>query len=121
MSALVVAGIGLIGGLGAIARFLLDGAVSRTAARRFPLGTLAVNLSGSLALGVLAGARLSGDPDRLAATGFIGAFTTFSTWVLETHRLGEEDRLRLGWLNLLGSLVVGLAAAWIGRVVGEAL
>jgi fluoride exporter len=121
MSALVVAGIGLIGGLGAIARFLLDGAVSRSAAGRFPLGTLAVNLSGSLVLGVLAGAGLSGDADRLVATGFIGAFTTFSTWVLETHRLGEDDRMRLGWLNLLGSLALGLVAAWLGRMVGEAL
>jgi CrcB protein len=121
MSALVVAGIGLVGGLGAIGRFLLDAAVSRTAPGPFPVGTLSVNLCGSFALGVLAGAALSGDAERLAATGFIGAFTTFSTWALESHRLGEDGRLRLVWLNLLVSLVLGLAAGWLGRTVGAAL
>jgi CrcB protein len=121
MSALVVVGIGLVGGLGAIARFLLDGAVSRAAPGAFPLGTLTVNVAGSLVLGILAGAALSGDADRLAATGFIGAFTTFSTWALESHRLGEDGRLRLAWLNLLVSLGLGLAAAWLGRTVGAAL
>jgi fluoride exporter len=121
VSALLVAGIGLVGGVGAVTRFLLDGAVSRAAPGRFPLGTLAVNVSGSLVLGVLAGAALAGDAERLAATGFLGAFTTFSTWTLESHRLGEDGELGLGWMNLLVSLVAGLAAAWLGREIGAAL
>jgi CrcB protein len=117
----VLVAIGLLGGAGSIARFVLDAAVTRRAGRDFPLGTLAVNLSGSLALGVLVGAALTGDPYRLAGTGLLGAYTTFSTWALESHRLAEDGRLRLGALNVAVSLVLGVAAAWLGRRLGAAL
>ena len=100
MTALVVVGVGLLGGVGAVARFLLDGAVASRAASAFPWGTLAVNLSGALALGILHGAGVSGDALRLFGTGLLGAYTTFSTWMLESHRLGEDGRLRLGWANV---------------------
>jgi len=110
-----------VGGLGAIARFLLDGAVSGRAGGSFPWGTFAVNLTGAFALGVLAGAAISADAYRLAGTGLLGAYTTFSTWALESHRLGEEGRLRLGLANLLISLVAGLAVAWAGQRIGGAL
>ena len=112
--------VGAVGGLGAIARFLLDGAISARARRGFPFGTLAVNLSGSFALGVVAGVALSVGVNRIVATGLIGAFTTFSTWALESHRLGEDGRLRLGALNFGASLVLGVAAAWLGRRLGGA-
>jgi CrcB protein len=121
MSLAVVLGIGLLGGAGAIARFLLDGAVSSPRGRRFPWGTLAVNLTGALALGVLTGAAVGGDALRLAGTGLIGAFTTFSTWVFESHRLGEDGELRLGLVNLLASLALGIAAVWAGRQLGSVL
>jgi CrcB protein len=116
-----VIGIGLVGGVGAIGRFLLDGAVSARAGRSFPWGTLAVNLTGAFALGVLAGAAISDDAYRLAGTGLLGAYTTFSTWALESHRLAEEGRMRLGLANLLVSLAAGLAAAWLGQRIGAAL
>jgi CrcB protein len=115
VTAAVVLGVGVLGGVGAIARFLLDGAVAQRAGSAFPWGTLAVNVSGSLLLGLVAGAALDGDDYRLAGTGLLGAYTTFSTWMLESHRLGEEGRLRLGALNVAVSLVVGLAAVWMGR------
>ncbi len=121
MSAAVMLGVGLLGGVGAIGRFLLDGAIARRAGGGFPWGTLAVNLSGSLLLGVLVGAALGGDALRLAATGLIGAFTTFSTWALESHRLGEDGRLRLGLANFLVSLVLGVAMALLGRELGGLL
>jgi fluoride exporter len=114
MSVALVLGIGVIGGAGAIARFLLDGAVSQRVGGRFPWGTLAVNASGSFLLGVVAGA-VDGDAYRLLATGLLGAYTTFSTWMLESHRLGEDGRLRLGAANFALSLAVGIAAVWIGR------
>jgi CrcB protein len=121
VSALVLAGVGALGGVGAVARLLLDGAVSARAGRGFPWGTLAVNLSGAFALGVLVGAAVSGDALRLAATGFLGSFTTFSTWVLESHRAAEDGRLRLGAANLAVSLVLGVTLAWLGRLAGGAL
>jgi len=121
VSALVLVGVGVLGGGGAVARLLLDGAVSARAGRSFPWGTLAVNLSGAFALGVLVGAALSGDGLRLAATGLLGSFTTFSTWALESHRAAEDGRLRIGLANLGVSLVLGVALAWLGRLLGGAL
>ena len=121
MSLVVVVGIGVLGGIGAIARFLLDTAVSSLTGRRFPWGTLAVNLAGALALGVITGAAVEGDALRLAGTGLLGAFTTFSTWLYESHRLGEDGELRWGVANLLASLALGIAAVWLGRRLGAAL
>jgi fluoride exporter len=117
----VLAGIGLLGGLGATGRFLLDGAVASRLGRGFPFGTLAVNLTGTFALGVLDGAAVGGDALRLAGIGFLGAYTTFSTWALEAHRLGEDGRTRLGLANFAVSLALGLGSAWLGRQLGVAL
>jgi CrcB protein len=121
VSAVVLIGIGLVGGVGAIARFLLDGAVAGRLGRDFPFGTLAVNLLGAFVLGALVGAAVDGDAYRVAGTGLLGSFTTFSTWALESHRLGEDGRLRLGLANFAISLVLGVAAAWAGRHLGAAL
>jgi CrcB protein len=118
---MIVVAIAAVGGLGAIARFLLDGAVSSQLGRAFPFGTLAVNLTGAFALGVLDGAAVGGDALRIAGVGFLGAYTTFSTWALEAHRLGEDGRMRLGLANLLVSLALGLGCAWVGRQLGLAL
>jgi CrcB protein len=121
MSPAVVLCVGLIGGVGAIARFLVDGAVSARLGRRFPFGTLAVNLSGSFGLGLIAGIVLSDDAYDVAGTGFVGAFTTFSTWALESHRLEEDGQAGLGALNFGVSLVLGVLLAWAGRELGRAL
>jgi CrcB protein len=64
---------------------------------------------------------VSGDALRLLGTGLLGAYTTFSTWMLESHRLGEDGRLRLGWANVLVSLGLGLACVWLGDQIGGAL
>lgn len=121
MSLAALLGVGLVGGLGAVARFLLDGTVAGRLGRDFPYGTLAVNLVGVFLLGILAGAALSEDAYRVLGTGLLGAFTTFSTWALESHRLGEDGRVRLTILNFAVSLVLGLALAWAGREVGMLL
>jgi fluoride exporter len=118
---IVLLAAGLVGGLGSIARFALDGAVSRRAGRAFPFGTLAVNLSGAFVLGLLAGVALSDAAYRVAGAGLIGAFTTFSTWALESHRLAEDGRAPLGALNFAASLVLGVALSWAGNRLGAAL
>jgi CrcB protein len=121
MSLGIVCGVGLLGGLGAIARFGLDGVVAGRTGRRFPYGTFVVNIVGCLAEGVVIGAAVGPDAYRLLGTGLIGSFTTFSTWVLESNRLGEDGELGLGSLNFLVSLLLGIAAVWVGRYVGASL
>jgi fluoride exporter len=115
MSVAAIIGMGLLGGVGSVGRFLLDGGIAGRIGRDFPYGTLAVNVLGSFLLGVLVGAAVSGDACRLAATGLVGSFTTFSTWALESHRLGEDGELRAGMLNFAVSLALGVTAAWAGR------
>ena len=110
--------VGALGGLGALARFLLDALVSSAGGARFPLGTLLVNLSGALVLGLLAGIALSGDAYLLAGTAVIGSYTTFSTWMLESHRLAEDGQRWLLWANIGLSLVAGVGAAALGRLLG---
>ena len=117
MSAATWIGIGLLGGLGAVARVVLGAAVDARARSAFPWGTLAVNVTGAFALGTLVGAGLGGEGYTLAATGFLGSFTTFSTWVVDSRLLGS----RLGAANLAAALVLGLLAAWLGRELAELL
>jgi CrcB protein len=114
-------GIALLGGVGAVARLLLDARVSDRVGGDFPLGTLVVNLLGSLVLGALAGAAVRGAAAELLGTGLVGAFTTFSTWMLESQRLAEGGRGSMAVLNLLLSLLAGLGAAWAGFHLGRAL
>jgi fluoride exporter len=114
----VVLGAGVLGGIGAMLRFLLDGAVTRRTGGGFPFGTLAVNLSGALILGILTGAALRGDGYELWGVGLVGGYTTFSTWMLETHRLAAERRGLAAAINIIGSIVLGVLAAWIGRSLG---
>jgi CrcB protein len=121
MSVPVLILVGALGGVGAIGRFLLDGAVSRRVAGGFPFGTLAVNLTGAFLLGLFLGAALEGDAYRELGTGLVGGYTTFSTWALESHRLGEDGEVRLGGANFVLSLVAGVTAAWLGRELGGAL
>lgn len=72
-------------------------------------------------LGLVVGLTLGQGTYRIAGTGLIGAFTTFSPWTLESHRLGEDGRLRLGVTNFAISLSLGIVAAWFGRRIGVAL
>jgi len=120
MSAPIVLAVGVLGGLGAVARHLLDGAISRRSRSAFGFGILAVNLSGALLLGVLAGAAVDGDAHRLLAGGLLGAYTTFSTWMLQSRRLAEDGAPALAALNLAAGLLLGLLAVWAGRELGAA-
>ncbi len=111
-------GVGAAGAIGSAARYLLHGAVARRLGH--PIGTLAVNLTGTLALGVLVGATLHGDAYRIAATGFLGAYTTFSAWMLEAYHQAEERQPRRAVANIVVSLLLGIAAIALGRHLGAA-
>ena len=112
---------GVLGASGAVARFALDGAIGRRMRGDFPWGTLAVNVTGALAIGVIAGAGVGGDGRFLVAGGLIGSFTTFSTWMFETQRLGEEGEDRLATANLVVPVALGIGAVALGWWIGSLL
>jgi len=111
-------GVAIIGGIGATSRFLLDGLVSQWCGRSLPFGTLAINITGSFVLGLLTGLALPAHAQLLFGTAAVGSYTTFSTWMLETHRLGEDGQIGPGLGNLGVSLLLGVGAAAVGRLVG---
>jgi fluoride exporter len=111
----------LIGGIGSVLRFVVDRAVARRLAEPFPFGTLAVNISGAALLGLIGGLALNRNAALLAGTAFVGAYTTFSTWMLETQRLGEDRQTWAALANIVVSMVLGMAAALLGQWVAEHL
>ena len=114
------------GAAGAVSRYVVDTWVSERAASSFPWGTFVVNVSGSFVLGalfVLAIERnvLPADIRLPVLVGFVGAYTTFSTLMLESWRLVEGGATLLALANLVGSVVVGMVALVLGLAVGRAL
>lgn len=121
----MVIGVALTAFAGAVCRYLVDLAVQHRSASAFPLGTLVVNLTGSLALGFLVGLSLhhglGATPRTLLGTGFLGAYTTFSTFSYETVRLLEDGGHREAVVNAAASLGLGLAGAATGLALAGAL
>jgi CrcB protein len=114
------------GAAGALARYLVDTWVSERVASAFPWGTFVINLSGSFVLGLLFVLTIERDalpPDIRPPVliGFIGAYTTFSTWMLESWRLVESGSVALAAANLFGSMGLGVLALVCGVAVGRAL
>jgi fluoride exporter len=118
---MVWVGVLLAGGAGSVLRFLVDRSVARRVARSFPSGTLTVNLSGAALLGLISGLALSRHAALLADTAFIGSYTTFSTWMLETQRLGEERQVGYALANIVVSVTLGLGAALLGQWIAGRL
>jgi CrcB protein len=113
--------VGTLGGIGALLRFAVDTSVSRVSTTDFPAGTTVINLSGAFLLGVLSVSRLGAIPTLLLGAVTLGSYTTFSTWMLESHHLGEDGRTVLMAANLSLCLVLGLLACAVGRFAGGAL
>ncbi len=116
--------IGIGGFAGAVTRYLIDGAIAERTTSSFPFGTLAVNLTGSFLLGLLF--ALSAERAILPAEirgpvliGFIGAYTTFSTYMLESWRLIEGGAVGMAMLNLVGSVAIGMVAVVLGLTLGR--
>jgi fluoride exporter len=116
-----------VGGAGgAVARYLVDTFVSTAVVGAFPWGTLVVNLSGSIVLGILFAIVLEQGllPSSARAAlmvGFLGAYTTFSTLMLESWRLVEGGAPLLGLVNILGSTVLGMVAVVAGLTIGRTI
>ncbi|MGZ8830648.1 MAG: fluoride efflux transporter CrcB [Thermoanaerobaculia bacterium] len=111
--------VALGGAFGTMARYAVSLLVARIWTRDFPLATLLINVSGSFILGffaTIAAEKTSVDPlwRLLIATGFVGGYTTFSTFEYETQRLTESGALRWGALNIITSVVAGFAAVQLG-------
>lgn len=110
--------IGLAAALGAVCRYLVDQIVQHQHDQTFPWGTFVINVSGSLLLGLSTGLALHHGlpsvPTALIGVGFLGGYTTWSTYLWETLALAEAGAVRQATANVVGSLAVGLAAAAAG-------
>jgi len=120
----VVIGIAVAGAVGALARYGLDELIGRRAGA-FPWGIFVVNVTGAFLMGVMTEAlepRFEDSWVRLAVvTGFLGAYTTFSTLSLDTYRLLQLGHTGQAFVNAFGTLFAGLLAVWVGLEVGKAL
>lgn len=122
--ALIAVGVGLMGALGAGARYLMVEWVARWWRGPLPVATLIINLSGAFALGVATTALASPSglvPRVLLGAGFLGGYTTFSTLSFETLALARRGEMGFAWLNIGASLAGGLVAAGLGMALGMAL
>jgi CrcB protein len=108
----------VLGGVGAVARFVVDGSIKGRWAHAFPVATFTINVTGSFVIGVLAGAQaygpLGANGYLLLATGFCGGYTTFSTAMVETVRLVQAGDVRRAVGSGLGTLLVCVGAAALG-------
>ncbi|WP_456446642.1 fluoride efflux transporter CrcB [Thiolapillus sp.] len=114
------------GATGALMRFWVSTATYAWLGRDFPWGTLMVNVVGSFAMGllyILFIERLTAGPELRAflLIGLLGAFTTFSTFSIETFNLVEEAQIGKALLNAGGSVIICVAAAWLGVIAGRQL
>jgi CrcB protein len=118
--------VALAGAIGTLARYALGGAVQRVTPASFPYGTLVVNVAGCVLFGVvwaLAEERLMITPETrtILLVGFMGAFTTFSTYAFETTAFLRDGQWATGAANLLAQNLLGIAALLLGLVLGRAL
>jgi CrcB protein len=120
---MIIAGLVVAGALGAVLRYAVDHVLQRRSRSTFPLGILAVNLSGSMVLGMLAGSAahhgVSATWLTVAGTGLVGAYTTFSTFTFDTVHLLESREWAPSAVNMVLSLGAGLGAAALGLALGS--
>lgn len=118
---IVAIAIGLLGGLGSVARFAVHRGITREHPSEFPLGTFLVNVTGAFAIGILFGAGANHDVALLAGVGFLGGFTTFSTWMFESERLNVDGYPAAAARNIAFSTAVGFLGVVAGVALGRVL
>lgn len=114
---MVMVAIGAV--FGVLARLLLSNAIKRKWQTEFPFATLVLNLSGSFLLGLLFASGLNSHLQLLIGTGFIGTYTTFSTFKLENIELHLKQKYRLFWSYIGASYILGIGCAGLGWWVGN--
>jgi CrcB protein len=112
------------GGAGSLVRYLAGTAILSRFGGRFPLGTVAINVTGSFLIGLIMTVlteRLPPDNNwrPLLVVGFLGGYTTFSTFEWETYSVIRDGSLGIGFLNVIGSVTLGYAAVWLGAVLAR--
>ncbi|HEY3394452.1 MAG TPA: fluoride efflux transporter CrcB [Lacipirellulaceae bacterium] len=112
------------GALGSLMRYAMQGCVQRLSGSMFPFGTLAVNLTSCLVIGLLAGMfagpQLIREEYRIGlAVGVLGGYSTFSTFGLESFNLANDGEFRLALLNMFVSCALGFVAVWLGYRISE--
>src|SRR6266700_6626137 len=115
--------VGIGGFLGSVARYWVGNYIGNRMGMRFPFGTVAINISGSFLIGLVVTlisqrAHWNANWSYLVPIGFIGAYTTFSTFELETFRSLHEGEIIIAFLNVIVSVVLGYIAVWLGVVMG---
>jgi CrcB protein len=122
VSMIAIVAVGLTGGLGAALRFLADGTIRHHTSGTYPVGTMVINFTGSLLLGVLTGLvvqqAVPHSWQAVIGTGLLGGYTTFSTASFETVRLLEDRRYWSALINGLGMLILCTGAAAGGYLAG---
>ncbi len=118
---LLALGVFFFGGLGSAARFWIHRAIVRDHPADFPLGTFIVNITGAFLIGLLFGASADGDEMKIAAVGFLGGFTTFSTWMYESEKLAVDGYAHGAVRNVAFSSAIGFLAVTLGVAIGQAL
>lgn len=118
--------VGLGGFVGAIARFWVGVYIANRMGTRFPYGTFVINISGSFIIGLVItvlAERSSLSPNwrYLIPIGFVGAYTTFSTFEFETLRAIQDGQIAIGMLNVFGSVIAGFIAVWLGVITAKLL
>jgi CrcB protein len=113
--------VGLLGAFGSVARFAVHRGITREDPSAFPLGTFVVNVLGAFAIGILFGANADHDLTLIAGVGFLGGFTTFSTWMFESERLNVDSYPITAARNIAFSTAVGFLGVVAGVALGQAL
>lgn len=118
---MIFVAVALAGGIGAVARALVDGAAALWGHSRYPRSTVIINLSGSALMGMLAGVgtpAIAAEWQTIVGVGFLGGYTTFSTAAVQTAEMVVQNKWKQGLFYTLGTVIGAVALAGIGMAIG---